>query len=57
MIKTRNLTNMFRVQNCLANGLKFYFSYILKAVLTVCAPKVFGSRQFLRIVVGVNYEG
>ena len=41
--KTRNLTNTFGMQN----GIEFYFSYILKAVLTVYAPKVFGSRQSL----------
>ena len=46
--KTRNPSNTLRVQNYLANGLKFYFSYILKAVLTAYAPKVFGSRQPLR---------
>ena len=43
--KTRNLTNTFRVQNRLANRITLYISYILKAVLTVNAPKVFGSRQ------------
>ena len=34
--KTRNLTNTLRVKNSLANRLTFYFSYILKTVLTTC---------------------
>ena len=36
------------MKNYLANGLTFYFSYILKAVHTVYAPKKFGKRQSLK---------
>ena len=35
------------------NRQKFYFSYILKAVLTVYAPQVFGSRQSL---IAINVQ-
>ena len=35
------------MQNYLANGLKFYFPYTLKAVIAVYAKRVFGSRQSL----------
>ena len=36
------------MQNSFLNGLRLYFSHILKAVLTIDALKVFGSRKFLR---------
>ena len=41
--------------NHLANRLKFYFSYILKAVQTVYASKVFGLRQFLKVQSSVTF--